>query len=246
MKKRFLITVVILGLLAVNINATDRTLTKSELTNLKKSVKALNKPMLTLQEGMDRGTVYFLKLESKTKRGSRVMNAFVNKKSGDIYFGKGYDKNGKLISFPKDEKVIKDGISFSYGVGKKDLYIVTDPECPYCIKFEKASQGKLKDYRVHIILYPLPYHKKSPAMVEWIMQGKTDKDKRGRLDSIMVRNSTIYQKLIKNPKEPFHTSGKIKIMIEKSRGAMNELGVRGTPAVFDEEFNPISWGKLIR
>jgi len=49
-----------------------------------------------------------------------------------------------------------------------------------------------------------------------------------------------------NPKEPFNTSGKIKIMAEKSRKAMNELGVRGTPAVFDGEFNPVSWGTLIK
>lgn len=246
MKKIFLATVAILGLLTANINATDRTLSHKELTKLKKSVKALNKPMLTVKEGIDRGTVYFLKLESKTKRGARIMNAFVNKNSGDIYFGKGYDKDGKLISFPKDIKAIKEGVSFSYGDGKKDLYIVTDPECPYCIKFEKASQGKLKDYRVHLILYPLPYHKKAPAMVEWIMQGKDDKEKKSRLEEIMVKNSTIYKKLIKNPKEPFIVSGKIKIMSEKSRKAMNELGVRGTPAVFDEKFNPVSWGTLIK
>lgn len=246
MKKSFLATVAILGLLIANVNATDRMLNKKELIDLKKNVKALNKPMLTVKEGIDRGTVYFLKLESKTKRGPRVMNAFVDKHSGDIYFGKGYDKNGKLISFPKDVKTIKEGVSFSYGDGKKDLYIVTDPECPYCIKFEKATHNKLKDYRVHFILYPLSYHKKSPAMVEWIMQGKDDKTKRSRLEQVMVKNSTIYQTLIKNPKKPFKMSKRIKTLTEKSRKAMNELGVRGTPAVFDGEFNPVSLRKLIK
>ncbi|MBL0721971.1 MAG: thioredoxin fold domain-containing protein [Sulfurovum sp.] len=238
--------ITILGLLTTNINAKDRTLSKQELIKLKKSIKALNKPMLTVKEGLDRGTVYFLKLESKTKRGARILNAFVNKNSGDIYFGKGYDKNGKLISFPKDIKAIKDGVSFSYGDGKKDLYIVTDPECPYCMKFEKASKGKLKDYRVHFILYPLPYHKKAPAMIEWIMQGKDDKDKKSRLEKVMVENSSIYKTLNKDPKKLFLVSGKMKIMSEKSRKAMNELGVRGTPAVFDGEFNPVSWGTLIK
>jgi len=246
MKYKILAILALCCVLTSGINAQERNLSKKELIDLKKSVKALNKPRLEVKEGIDRGNVYFLKLETKTKRGSRLMNAFVDKKSGDIYFGKGYDKDGKLISFPKDKKVIKDGISFTYGDGKKDLYLVTDPECPYCVKFEKASKGKLKDYKVHVILYPLPYHKKAPAMVEWIMQGKNDAQKRERLEQIMVENSKIYQKLIKDPKVPFNTSGKIKIMVEKSKKAMNELGVRGTPATFDEEFNPISWGTLIK
>jgi protein-disulfide isomerase len=62
----------------------------------------------------------------------------------------------------------------------------------------------------------------------------------------MVKNSTIYKMLIKDPKVPFNTSGKIKIMVQKSKKAMNELGVRGTPATFDAEYNPISWGTLIK
>jgi len=246
MRNKFLIVAVIFGLIVSSLNASYRSLTKKELIDLKKSSKSLNKRGLTIKEGMDRGNSYFLKLETKTKRGSRLMNAFVDKVSGDVYFGKGYTKDGKPISFPKDVKVIKDAISFSYGNGKKDLYLVTDPECPYCIKFEKASQGKLKDYRVNVILYPLPYHKKSPAMVEWIMQGKDDAQKRERLEQIMVKNSTIYKKLIKEPTKPFQTSGKLKLMIEKSKKAMNELGVRGTPAVFDGEFNPVSWGTLVK
>jgi thiol:disulfide interchange protein DsbC len=246
MKNKILAIVALCSVLIGTINAQDRNLTKKELIDLKKSVKALNKPRLEVKEGIDRGYVYFLKLESKTKRGSRIMNAFLDKRSGEIYFGKGYDNSGKLISFPKDEKSIQEGISFSYGDGKKDLYLVTDPECPYCVKFEKASRGKLKDYRVHVILYPLPYHKKAPVMVEWIMQGKDDAQKRERLEQIMVEGSTIYKKLIKDPKAPFNTSGKVKIMVEKSKKAMSELGVRGTPATFDEEYNPISWGTLIK
>jgi hypothetical protein len=102
MRNKFLIVAVVFGLIVSSLNASYRSLTKKELIDLKKSSKSLNKRGLTIKEGMDRGNSYFLKLETKTKRGSRLMNAFVDKVSGDVYFGKGYTKDGKPISFPKD------------------------------------------------------------------------------------------------------------------------------------------------
>jgi len=244
MIRNILKTTVVFSTLFIGLNAADIMLDEAKLKEIKASTKALQEPTLTLKEGMDKDSVYFLKIEAKSQRGSRFMTAFVDKKTGATYFGSGFDKDGKQISFAKDAKVIKDGISFSYGSGKKELYLLTDPECPYCVKFEQYAKGKLDGYRVHVILYPLPFHKKAPAMVEWILQGKDDAQKRERFEAVTVGKSQEYTALIKDEKKPFVYSPAVKEQVEKSKNAFVEFEARGTPATYNGDFSPMPRSKL--
>lgn len=245
MKKRVFIINLLTAVIATGVNAADVKLDAAKLKEIKANTKILQNPTLQLKDAIDKDSVYFLKLEARSQRGSRVLNAFLDKKTGAVYFGEGYDKDGNKMTFPKEAKIIKDGISFSYGTGTKDLYLVTDPECPYCVKFEKAVKGKLKEYTVHVILYPLSFHKKAPAMVEWILQGKTDVEKKERLDQIMLQKSTEYKSLITDAKKPFTYTPEIQKSINKALKSAQELGARGTPATFDAEFNPVPRSALL-
>jgi thiol:disulfide interchange protein DsbC len=245
MKKRVLMINVIAAMLATGVNAADVKLDAEKLKEIKANTKILQNPTLHLKDAIDKDSVYFLKLEARSQRGSRVLNAFLDKKTGAVYFGEGYDKNGAKMTFPKEAKIIKDGISFSYGTGTKDLYLVTDPECPYCVKFEKELKGKLKEYRVHVILYPLSFHKKAPAMVEWVLQGKTEEEKKERLDQIMLQKSTEYKALITDAKKPFKYTEEVQKSVTKALKAVQELGARGTPATFDAAFNPVPRSALL-
>ena len=175
----------------------------------------------------------------------RASNAILDKQTSEIYIGSAYDKEGNAIVFPKNAKAIKEGVSFSYGKGSKEIYIVTDPECPYCTRFEKAVAGKLDEYRVHVILFPLSFHKKAPAMVEWIMQGKDDVQKKERFEEVMLKGSTAYQTLIKDAKKPFVYSEAVEQVMKKTDKAVMELNVRGTPAVYDANFEPLSQDLLL-
>ena len=235
-------------MLAVVLSAgtAETKLDAAKLKEIKASSKVLKKPNLTIERGIDTGDIYFLKVKASSQRGSRIFDTFVDKKTGMVYFGSAYDKEGKPVTFPKDPKIIEEGVVFSYGTGKKTLYLVTDPECPYCTKFEKAAEGKLDDYTVHVIFYPLAFHKNAPAMIEWIMQGKTDTEKRERQAQIALEKSTAYQSLIKDPKKPFKYSDGTKKIIDKSLKAAQELGARGTPATYDEKFNKILWTNLVK
>ena len=122
---------------------------------------------------------------------------------------------------------------------------MTDPECPYCVKFEKAAEGKLDEYRVHVILYPLPFHKKAPAMVEWIMQGKSDAERKKRLSQITLKNSTEYKALITDTKKPFKYTPETQEQMNKSLKAARELGARGTPATYDASFTQVPWSNVV-
>jgi len=246
MKKNILIISLWVTVMATVVNASEVKMDAVKLKEIKASTKVLQDPALQLKDGIDKDSVYFLKLEARSQRGSRIINAFLDKKTGAVYFGNGYDKEGNLMAFPKEAKIIKEGVSFSYGTGSKEIYLVTDPECPYCIKFEKAAEGKLEDYTVHVIFYPLPFHKKAPAMIEWIMQGKSDAEKKERLSQIALKKSTEYQALIKDTKKPFKYTPETQAVVDKAIKAVQELGTRGTPTTYDAKFNKIPWANLVK
>ena len=216
-----------------------------KLAEIKKMNVLLQDPVLSIKGALEKPESYVLKLEAKSPQGTQNMTAYLNKKTSELYIGSGYDKEGKSMVFPIDTKIVKEGVAFSYGKGSKEIYLITDPECPYCGRFEKAAQGKLDDYTVHVILFPLSFHKKSPAMTEWIMQGKDDAQKRARFEKLMLHGSTDYSVLIKDAKKPFAYSAEVKPYMEKSAKASRELNMRGTPALYGADFNPISQDEVL-
>jgi len=243
---RTLLTFATAIMLMTTLHATEIITDQTKLQELKTKNKVLQDPVLHLIGAIEKPHSYILKLEARSPQGSQLVSAILDKQTSEIYIGSAYDKEGNPIVYPKDAKAIKEGVSFSYGKGSKDLYIVTDPECPYCSKFEKSVAGKLGDYRVHVILFSLPFHKKAPAMVEWIMQGKDDAQKNVRFEEVMLKGSTAYQTLIKDAKKPFVYSEAVGQAMKKMDKAVLELSVRGTPAIYDANFEPVSQDEFLQ
>ncbi len=246
MMYRTLLTFVTAITLMTTLSATDLIVDQNKLQEIKTKNVVLQDPVLHITGAIEKPDSYILKLEARSPQGSQLVTAFLDKQTDELYIGSAYDKEGNPIVFPKDTKAIKEGVSFSYGKGSKDLYIVTDPECPYCTQFEKDVAGKLGDYRVHVILFPLSFHKKSPAMVEWIMQGKDDAQKKERFEEVMLKGSTAYETLIKDAKKPFVYSKAVGQAMKKMDKAVLELNVRGTPAIYNASFEPVSQDELLK
>lgn len=219
------------------------TLTDVQIKDIVKNSKTLQTPALSVKKGEDLDTVYFLQLEAQGPRGElKQLEAFVDKKTGSIYIGGGYDKDGKKISFPMNVETVEKAVAFKYGNGEKQLYVVTDPECPYCVKFAQDSKGKLNDYTVNVILYPLAFHKKAKPMTAYIMDGKDNAEKEKRYSEIMLGGDTSYEKAKVEDKV-------LTDYLAKSNAAVAELGVRGTPTVFikdGKQLNMVSWPTLIK
>ena len=242
---KILVTFITAIMLMTTLNATEVIVDKVKLQEIKTKNKVLQDPVLHMLGAIEKPDSYILKIEARSPRGSQILNAILDKKTSELYIGSAYDKEGQPILFPKDVQAVKDGVSFSYGTGSKEIYIVTDPECPYCTKFEKAAKGKLDDYTVHVILMPLSFHKKAPAMIEWIMQGKDDVKKKERFEALMLKGSDEYKVLIKDAKKPFVYSKEVGETMKKVDTATRELNVRGTPAIYDANFNPVQQGQLL-
>ena len=96
-----------------------------------------------------------------------------------------------------------------------------------------------KNYRVHVILFPLSFHKNAKAMSYYILAGKTDEEKDKRFREVLG-GSDVW----KNYKPSKEEKAKFDRMLNTAKKAVEELGARGTPTVYDKDFNRINWTKL--
>ncbi len=64
---------------------------------------------------------------------------------------------------PEDMKRVNQLTAFSVGSGKKTVYLVTDPQCPFCKKAENilSSMVKSNEITLKVLLFPLRFHKGS-------------------------------------------------------------------------------------
>ena len=226
--------------------AVDRDMSKDELVKVKTEYsKLLGSPVLTLNKGIDHGEFKQIEVEARGKRGSQKFNVFVvNGVKGVAFFGKAFTKDGKPFDFPKDSSLIKNGIAFTMGSGKENIYLVTDPECPWCQKLEKEISSKAKSkYTINVIPMPLAMHPNSKNVLYWVMSAKTDKDKGERLHNYMTGKD-------KNSWKSFKPTDKEKSNIDKtlnsSLKAAEELEARGTPSIYNKDFGKMSFKELTK
>jgi thiol:disulfide interchange protein DsbC len=242
MKKLFL------GLgLAVSLFASDKLLSQKELNNVLKSSILYPRLAQDIKKGI-------IKVRGVKKDGFYIINIQTKRGAGNIYItaDKKYtiigrilnNKNGSILqaNFPVSKKVVEKGISFTFGKGKKDLYVVTDPECPFCRMMEKETKDNLsKNYKVHVILFPLPFHKHAKAMSCYILAGKNDTERAKRFKETLLGGNQW-----KNYKPTKKELQKCMQELQKSKKAAIELQAKGTPSVYDKNFNSIDWPSLIK
>lgn len=242
MKKLFL------GLgIAASLFASDKLLSQNELNNVLKSSILYPRLSQDIKKGI-------IKVRGVKKDGFYIINIQTKRGAGNIYItaDKKYtiigrildNKNGSILhgNFPVNQKVVNEGVSFTFGKGKKDLYVVTDPECPFCRMMERKTKDNLsKNYRVHVILFPLPFHKDAKNMSCYILAGKTDAERAKRFKETLLGGNEW-----KNYKPSKSELQKCMQELEKAKKAAIELQAKGTPSVYDENFNSIDWPTLIK
>jgi thiol:disulfide interchange protein DsbC len=237
--------------LLLTLSATALLFASDKLLPQKKVIEILKATPLyaQLKKPIEKGIV---KVRGAQKEGFYIIQIKTPRGRGTIYVTKDkkYTILGRVINnktkqivtarFPVNAKVVQKGVLFTFGNGPKVIYLVTDPQCPFCRMMEKMKKNVLsKDYTVRVILFPLPFHKYAKAMSYYILAGKTDAQKAKRLQEILSGS---------NEWQNFHpTKAQIKKFneeLENAKKAAIELGVRGTPSVYDKNFNPIQWPSL--
>lgn len=205
------------------------------------------------------------KLDAFKSIGAKITQNQLIGKNLDLYLVKGVDSQGKAFSIVTDKKgqylvltnnvfdvkkqaaikipanvtLLKDKELFSFGTGKDIYYVFTDPQCPYCHKFEAAWEQLKDKVTFKIFFFNLDFHKDANAMSRWILSAQGNQERSKRLS--MVGKGDIQYKDLKLTDEQVKA---FDTMLENSKALGMQIGVQGTPAVFDKDGNSINWTTL--
>lgn len=207
-----------------------------------KSIPALSAKHIKVTKAYDHGDIYELQLNISTPRGSEQISAFLTKDKKVILFGNAVDAaTGESIKRPLDMKSIRKNADLVFGNGKEEYIVFTDPECPYCVKFERLWPSLSQKVILYVYFMPLSNHRNAVKMSCYIMKQKNHTAKaKAILD--MANGDRSYEKLTMNKQTHKLFSQKLK----ENQALANEFGVRGTPSVYNTKGESVNWTMWIR
>lgn len=215
---------------------------KKILLNRISTLPMIKKAKLVPEKVVETNDMYYVMFS--TPNGQRAAVYISKDLKLMIHSGQGIStETGVPYSPPKDMSAFVGKESFSYGTGSKVLYVFTDPECPYCKKFEKKWDSLKEKYTFKVFILPIlpKYHLESPEMAHWLMSAKTDKEKSKRLIEL-ANGSKSYKGFMKNESVEQYKAIEKDLKIIKELAGNNEIS--GTPTVLDLKGNPVNWTTL--
>ena len=136
-------------------------LSVSQLSKIKTAYpKIFEDKNINLIKGIDQGDFTQLQLSASAGGNTQKFDMYVSKKvKNAVFFGKAFSKDKVPYTFPVNNASVKSGVAFTVGTGPEQLYLITDPECPYCQKLEQnINPDAYKRYTVNIISHTIFNH----------------------------------------------------------------------------------------
>lgn len=250
-------------------NAT-KTTPKVVSLNAISNVTFFKNPNIEVKEVVDRGDLYQIVALGTTQQGKQPFEAFLTKDKKYVFLGTGFlDKTGERLSTPYEQKMIEEAkkqmeerqkavaaqllsvekdASFVYGSGKKKYYLFTNPECPHCAELEKLLPSLKADATFYV--YLLRFDKSTTGLNKCLYV----QNHKAPMEALLsIVNGTVGDKFkeIKcaqpDGKEANCSNEQLSALSQKldSQSAVaQQLGVRGTPTVFDAAGKQINWTAL--
>jgi len=218
-------------------------LTKDQIESITKKFPSVFTAdgQVKLVKGLDRGNFKQIQIEISTPQGSQRVESYIFDSTPDVIIaGAAYDSKGEKIALPLNNEVIEKGVAVTMGKGSEIIYLVTDPECPYCQMLEKSITPKtLEKYTIKVIPMPLSFHPKAVPMLYWVFDAP--KDQQAARLSKVLNGDEEYQKF--TPSAELKT--KVDAIVKAGYKAAEELSAQGTPMLFDSKFTPIDPSLII-
>lgn len=220
------------------------TLSNADISKLQADYPELiGKQGVKVLKGLDQGNFKQLELEVRGPRGPQQFEVFVVDGVDAVFAGNAYSKKGEKFSLPVNTDLIKSGVALKIGTGPKNVYVVTDPECPYCQRLEQnLADDVYEKYTINIIPMPLSFHKKAKPMLHWVLAGKDAKEQADRLHAVMAKKDTSFESY-KPTKEEI---AKNEALFATAYKAAMELRATGTPSVYDDKFQKANYDFLLK
>ncbi len=204
------------------------------------SIKMFAPEHIKVTKVYDHNLIYEVSLEITTPRGIQHTTAYLTKDKKVVLLGEAIDTTtGEAIKRPLDMKNIREKADVVYGTGSKEYVVFTDPECPYCVKFEKMWPSIGSKVKLYVYFMPLSNHRNATQMSYYVMKQKDQPTKvKAILD--MADGDKSFERLTMS--QQIHDLFAQKI--EENQALANEFGARGTPAVFDDKGASVNWPSL--
>lgn len=232
--KKVLISLV---LLSFTLNASTKEVSKVEITQMEQ-LELFKKAQIKIIKAYDIGSLYILTIDVQGNKDEIYLTK--DKKlilSGDVIDA----NNGMKVSAPVDLTGVRGKEAFVFGNGKDEYFLFTDPECPYCKKFESYFDKIEDKVKMRVFFYPLPFHKNAKDLSLYIMSKKGYAEQTKAMTTATEKSPEFINRKYKNGELE-----KLQKELDEQMAIASSLGVAGTPSVFDKNGNKVSWVKILQ
>jgi thiol:disulfide interchange protein DsbC len=212
-------------------------ITSSQIKQME-NLNIFKKSGISITKGLDADSVYILNIKAQ----NAVDTVYLTKDKKYLISGDVLDaNNGMPLTMPVDVSILKGKEAFTFGTGSDEYILFTDPECPYCRKFESYFPQIEDKVKIRVFYYPLDFHKNAYDLSLFIMAQENAKD---RLNAML--NVTAKDEEFKNHKFKSGQKEKLSKKLDENIELALQMGVQGTPAMFDLKGNKIVWVNILR
>ena len=200
-------------------------------------LELLKRAQIKITKAFDEGSIYILNI---TIQGNPD-EIYLTKDKKLILSGDVIDvSNGMKISAPVDLTGIAGKEAFVFGKGTEEYILFTDPECPYCKKFESYLPQIESKVKIRVFYFPLDSHENAKDLSLYIMDKKTTSEK---IDAMFDAADNLDK--VKNAKYTQVQLSKLEKQLEEQIQIGTKLNVQGTPTIFDKDGKNIVWVNLL-
>lgn len=223
-------------LFTCSLSAANKEVSKNEIAQMEQ-LELLKRAQIKITKAYDIGSLYILNI---TVQGN-ADEIYLTKDKKLILSGDVIDvSNGMKITAPADLTGVRGKEAFTYGKGTEEYFLFTDPECPYCKKFESYLPQIADKVKIRVFYFPLESHENAKDLSLYIMNQKTNSEK---IEAMF--NASENLDAAKNAKYTQAELAKLEKSLEEQIQIGMKLNVQGTPTIFDKDGKSIVWVNLL-
>ena len=230
--------VMILLFIGTFLFAENKELPKNEISKIEQ-LEIFKKANIKILKAYDAGSLYILTISVHGNKDE----IYLTKDKKFIISGTVVNVSNEMqVSAPVDLSITKDKEAFVYGNGKDEYVLFTDPECPFCKKFESYLPEIKDKVKIRVFFYPLDFHENARDLSLYILSQKTTSQK---IDALYEFNIGDNLSKVKNAKYSKSELSKLEKQLNEHIKIATELNIQGTPALFDKNGNSMVWVNML-
>ena len=218
------------------LNAANKEVSKNEIAQMEQ-LELLKRAQIKITKAYDIGSLYILNINVQ----GNADEIYLTKDKKLILSGDLIDVNsGIKISAPADLTGVRGKEAFVYGKGTEEYFLFTDPECPYCKKFESYLPQIENKVKIRVFYFPLESHENAKDLSLYVLSQKTSSQK----VEAMFSGADNLDKA-KNAKYTQAELAKLEKTLEEQIQIGMKLNVQGTPTILDKDGKGVVWVNLL-